>query len=88
MDRFGGTYGGLGGLLGPPGSQIADIHPHGMDEVGCEKRWVSLAILGQEDGSLPTLKVVKENWVALVVCMAVWGVPGVPDGRSMPPWHG
>ena len=53
---------------------MANLCPHGMDEVGREKRWVSLAILGQEDGSLPTLKVVKENWVALVVCMAVWGV--------------
>ena len=31
---------------------------------------VSFAILGQEDGSLPTLKVDKENWVALGVCMA------------------
>ena len=39
-----------------------------------EKKDVSLAILGQEDGSLPTLKVDKENWVALGVRMAVWGV--------------
>ena len=53
---------------------MADLCPHGMDEVDLEKRWVSLAILGQEDGSLPMLKVDKENWVALGVCMAVWGV--------------
>ena len=74
MGRFGGSYGGLGGLMGPPGSQMADLCPHGMDKVGLEKRWVSLAILGQEDGSLLTLKVDKETWVALGVCMAVWGV--------------
>ena len=34
---------------------------------------MSLAILEQEDRSLPTLKVDKENQVALGVCMAVWG---------------
>ena len=39
-----------------------------------KKRWVSLAILGREDGSLPTLKGDKEYWVALGVFMAVWGV--------------
>ena len=27
-------YGGLGGLMGPLGSQMANLHPHGMDEVG------------------------------------------------------
>ena len=54
-------YGGLGELMGSPGSQMVNLHTHGMDEVGWEKRWVSLAILGWEDGSLPTLKVDKEN---------------------------
>ena len=28
----------------------------------------------RQDGSLPTLKVDKENWVAFGVRMAVWGV--------------
>ena len=28
----------------------------------------------RQDGSLPMLKVDKENWVALGVRMAVWGV--------------
>ena len=62
---------------------MADLHPHGMDEVGWEKRWVSLAILGREDGSLPTFKVNKENWVAVGVCMAVWGVWWGPPGSQM-----
>ena len=60
--------------MGPPGSQMVDLRLHGMDELGCEKRWVLLEILGQEEGPLPTLKVDKENWVAFGVCMAVWGV--------------
>ena len=46
---------------------MVDLRPHGTDEVGREKGWVSLAILGQEDGSLPTLKVDKENRVTLGV---------------------
>ena len=74
MGCFGGMYGVLGVLMGPPGSQMAYLCSPGMDEVGGEKRGVSLEILGQEDGSLPTLKVDKENWVTLGVCMAVWGV--------------
>ena len=57
-----------------PGSQMVNLHPHGMDEVGLEKRWVSLPILGREDGSLPAFGVDKENWVALGVCLAVRGV--------------
>ena len=31
---------------------MTDLRPPGMNDVGEEKRWVSLAILGQEDGSL------------------------------------
>ena len=31
---FGGIYGGLGGLTGPPGSQMVDLRPDGLDEVG------------------------------------------------------
>ena len=57
-------YGSLGGLKGALRSQMVNLRPHGMDEVGCEKRWVSLEILGQEEGPSPTLKVDKENWVA------------------------
>ena len=67
-------YVGLGGLMGAPRVPDGQSMPHGMDEVGLEKSWVSLAILGQEDRPLPTLKVAKENRVTLGVCMAVWGV--------------
>ena len=56
-------YGGLRGLMGAPGVPEVDLCPHGMDEVGWEKRWVSLAILGQQDRYLPMLKVDKENWM-------------------------
>ena len=53
---------------------MANLRPHGTDEVGCEKRWVSLSVLGQDDGSLPTLREDKENLVAFGVCMVVWEV--------------
>ena len=33
---------------------------------------------------LTTLKVVKDNWVALGVCMAVWGSDGGPQGFTWP----
>ena len=33
--------------------------------------------------SLTTLQVDKENWVALGVCMAVWGVWWGPPGSQM-----
>ena len=32
--HFGGIYGGLGGLTGPPGSQMVDLRPDVLDEVG------------------------------------------------------
>ena len=44
---------------------------------------MSLAILGREEG-LTTLKVDKENWVALRVRMAVWGSDGGPQGPRWP----
>ena len=34
--------------------------------------------------SLTTLKVDKENWVALGVCMVVWGSDGVPRDPRWP----
>ena len=74
LGRFGGMYGGFGGLMGGPGVPDGQSMPPWHGWSGLRKKWVSLAILGQEDGSLPTLKVDKENWVALGVCMAVWGV--------------
>ena len=47
----------------------------------------SLAILGQEDRSLPMLKVDKENWVALRLCLAVWGVWWGPPGSQIADIH-
>ena len=67
-------YGGLGGLLGAPGvpDGRSTVPWHGWS--GLRKKMGVIGDLGKEDGSLPTLKVDKENWVALGVCMAVWGV--------------
>ena len=39
-----------------------------------ENRIGVIGIFGQEDGSLPTLRVDKENCVVLGVYIAVWGV--------------
>ena len=48
-----------------------------------EKKMVSLAILGWDNGPLPTMRVDKVNWAILGVCMAVRGVWCGPPGSQM-----
>ena len=45
-------------------------------------KMMTLSILGREAGSLPTMKVNRENWVVLGLFMAVGGSDGGPLGPS------
>ena len=62
---------------------MVDLRPRWPGWSGLRKELVSLAILGQDNRSLPTLRVDKENCVVLGVFMADWGVWRGPPGSQM-----
>ena len=92
MDRFGGMYCCLGGLMGPPQKpRWLTWGPWwGMGRV--EKKMVWLLILGQHFQLLPTIEGALEKWIILGVCIAVWevwwGPPMFPNGSYGVPGEG
>ena len=64
----------LGGLRGPPGSQMVDTDVVVTDEIGFALRMIDMTILGNYYAIIVTIKRAKENGVVLRVCTAVWGI--------------
>ena len=64
----------LGGLRGPPGSQMVDTDVVVTDEIGFALRMIDMTILGSYYAIIVTIKRAKEKVVVLRVCTAVWGV--------------
>ena len=74
MGRFGGMYGGMGGLMGAPGVPDGRSTPPWHGWSGLRKKMGVIGNFRVRGQVFTYVKVDKENRVALGVCMAVWGV--------------
>ena len=64
----------MGGLRGPPWSEMVDTDVVTSGEIGFDEKEIGLMILGNYYAIIVTIRQAKENWAILGLCNVVRGV--------------